>query len=132
MSVRNPIANFLTVIRNALKARKEEVAVPSSRLLKAIAKILKDEGYIEDFRVVPVRGRFQELRIRLRYVGRQPAITCLRPISSSTRRIYWRKDEVRKVRNGLGIVILTTSRGVMTDHKARQLGVGGEALCMVY
>jgi small subunit ribosomal protein S8 len=132
MSVRNPVANFFAVLRNAMKAGKDELIVPNSRLVRSIAKILKDEGYVQDFRVGPGAKKFQEIRIGLRYVDRKPVITSIQPVSMSGRRIYWKKDEIKKVRNGMGIVILTTSRGVMTDHKARALGVGGEVVCTVY
>jgi len=131
MSVQNPIVNFIVMMRNALKAKHEEVIVPSSKLILTINKILKDEGFIEDFHIIEEKS-FHKIKIILKYVNKKPVITNIQPVSTSGRRIYWKKDEVKKVRNGLGIAILSTSKGVMTDHKARLLGIGGEVICTVY
>jgi len=131
MSVQNPIVNFIVMMRNALKEKHEEVIVPSSKLILTINKILKDEGFIEDFHIIEEKS-FHKIKIILKYVNKKPVITNIQPVSTSGRRIYWKKDEVKKVRNGLGIAILSTSKGVMTDHKARLLGIGGEVICTVY
>ncbi|MDQ3812518.1 MAG: 30S ribosomal protein S8 [Armatimonadota bacterium] len=128
----DPIADFLTAIRNANQARHPEVTVPSSKLKVAIARILKDEGYIADYEVQPddKQGR---LRIILRYVnGREGVIQHIERVSKPGRRIYVGKAEIPRVLGGLGIGILSTPRGVLTDRDARRAGVGGELLVKVY
>jgi small subunit ribosomal protein S8 len=135
MSMTDPIADMLTRMRNALDRQQPSVAMPHSKLKVSIAEVLKNEGYIESYEVV-TRDKFPALVIRLRYVGgrrdRRPVINGLQRVSSPGRRIYVGKKEIPWVLSGLGVSILTTSRGVMTDQKARQLGLGGELLCKVW
>jgi small subunit ribosomal protein S8 len=129
--ITDPIADMLTRIRNAMMAHHDMAAVPSSRLKLEIAKILKAEGFIADFDVdkkVP-----ETIRIRLRYGERkQGIITGLRRISRPGLRIYARRADIPRVQGGLGVAILSTSRGIMTDREARKTGVGGEILCYVW
>ncbi len=128
----DPIADFLTAIRNANQARHPEVTVPSSKLKVAIARILKDEGYIADYEVRP-EDKHERLRIILRYVnGREGVIQHIERVSKPGRRIYVGKAEIPRVLGGLGIGILSTPRGVLTDRDARRAGVGGELLVRVY
>ena len=130
MSMSDPIADMLTRIRNAQESEKQSVAIPASRLKAAIANVLKDEGYIEDFAVRSHEGRPQ-LEIGLKYYAGKPVIARIERVSRPGLRIYRPKDELPKVMNGLGVAIVSTSRGVMTDRKARGMGVGGEVLCIV-
>jgi small subunit ribosomal protein S8 len=131
----DPIADMLTRMRNALDRQQPSVAMPHSKLKSSIAEVLKNEGYIESYEVV-TQDKFPTLVIRLRYVGgrrdRRSVINGLKRVSSPGRRIYVGKKEIPWVLSGLGVSILTTSRGVMTDQKARQLGLGGELLCKVW
>ncbi len=131
----DPIADMLTRVRNALTAGKLEVIVPKSKIKIEIARILKEEGYIEDFSIgdespVPL------IQVKLKYFGsrrnRQPVITQLRRISKPGRRVYRRRSELPIVLSGTGIAIITTPRGVMTAQQARRDGVGGEVLCYVW
>jgi small subunit ribosomal protein S8 len=137
MLVSDPIADMLTRIRNAVMAGHNMVAMPNSKMKTAIAKILKDEGYISSYEVVDgeLPGH-KVLRIRLKYVGerreRHPVITGLERISRPGRRVYAGKREIPWVLSGLGISILSTPKGVMTGQRARQLGVGGEVICKVW
>jgi small subunit ribosomal protein S8 len=137
MLVSDPIADMLTRIRNAVMAGHNMVAMPNSKIKTAIAKILKDEGYISGYEVVDgeVPGH-KVLRIRLKYVGerreREPVITGLERVSRPGRRVYSGKREIPWVLSGLGISILSTPKGVMTGQRARQLGVGGEVICKVW
>jgi small subunit ribosomal protein S8 len=126
----DPIADMLTRIRNAQSSEKKSVAMPASRLKSAIAQVLKDEGYIEDFAVREGEGKPQ-LEIGLKYYAGKPVIERIERVSRPGLRIYRPKDELPKVMNGLGVAIVSTSRGVMTDRKARGMGVGGEVLCIV-
>ena len=130
MPMTDPIADMLTRIRNAQRSEKQSVAMPASRLKSAIAQVLKDEGYIEDFAVRDAEGRPQ-LEISLKYYAGKPVIERIERVSRPGLRIYRPKDELPKVMNGLGVAIVSTSRGVMTDRKARGMGVGGEVLCIV-
>jgi len=130
MSMTDPIADMLTRIRNAQRAEKQSVAIPASKVKAAIAQVLKDEGYVEDFAVRELEGR-QTLEISLKYYAGKPVIEKIERVSRPGLRIYRPKDELPKVMNGLGVAIVSTSRGVMTDRKARGLGVGGEVLCFV-
>ncbi len=130
MSMNDPIADMLTRIRNAQCAEKLSVAMPASKVKAAIAQVLKDEGYIEDFAVRELEGR-PTLEISLKYYAGKPVIEKIERVSRPGLRIYRPKDELPKVMNGLGVAIVSTSRGVMTDRKARGLGVGGEVLCVV-
>jgi small subunit ribosomal protein S8 len=133
----DPIADLLTRLRNALMAGHTSVSVPSSKLKLAIAQILKEEGYIEDYAVVADNGSPQPaLRLMLKYVGvrreKRPVISGLERISKPGRRVYARKKDIPWVLSGMGIAILSTPKGVMTGSRARQMGVGGEVLCKVW
>jgi small subunit ribosomal protein S8 len=130
MSMSDPIADMLTRIRNAQSAEKVQVAMPSSKLKLSIAKVLKDEGYIDDFVVREDAGK-AELTIALKYYSGKPVIDRIERISRPGLRIYKGKEDIPRVMNGLGVAILSTSKGVMTDRKARASGVGGEVLCVV-
>jgi small subunit ribosomal protein S8 len=129
--ITDPIADMLARIRNAITARHEAVVVPASRMKLEIAKILKAEGFIADYQVEKTQP--SSIRIHLRYGERkQGIITGMRRISRPGLRIYTRRTEVPRVRGGLGLAILSTSRGIMTDRDARKIGVGGEVLCYVW
>ena len=129
MSMTDPIADMLTRIRNAQMVEQAVVVMPSSKVKLAIAKVLKDEGYIDGFKV---NGEAKpELEIALKYYAGRPVIERIERVSSPGLRIYKGKDDIPRVMNGLGIAIVSTSRGVMTDRKARATGVGGEVLCIV-
>ena len=130
MSMSDPIADMLTRIRNAQMAEKVSVAMPSSSLKVAIAKVLKDEGYVDDFRVGGEEKKPQ-LEIALKYYAGRPVIERIERVSTPGLRIYRGKSDLPKVMNGLGVAIVSTSKGVMTDRKARASGVGGEVLCIV-
>lgn len=137
MSVTDPIADMLTRIRNAVVLGHTIVALPSSKMKIAIAKILKEEGYINNFEVVDGKiPQHKMLRLRLKYVGerreRRPVITGLERVSRPGNRIYTGKQEIPWVLSGMGIAILSTPKGVMTGQRARQLGVGGEVICKVW
>lgn len=135
MSMSDPIADMLTRIRNALQREHAAVSMPHSKAKEAIAHVLKDEGYIEDY-VTLREEAFPVLRLQLKYVGdrrnRQPVITDLKRVSKPGRRIYVGKDDIPWVLNGMGVALLTTSRGVMTGQEARRRGLGGEVLCEVW
>jgi len=126
----DPIADMLTRIRNAQVVHKTMVAMPSSKVKIAIANVLKDEGYIEDFAVSEDDGK-AELKIGLKYYAGRPVIERLERVSRPGLRIYKGKDEIPNVMNGLGVAIVSTPKGVMTDRKARATGVGGEVICYV-
>ena len=130
MSMSDPIADMLTRIRNAQMVGHREVMMPASKLKSSIAKVLKDEGYIEDFAQREKEGK-SELVVSLKYYAGRPVIERLERVSKPGLRVYKGRDNLPKVMNGLGIAILSTSRGVMTDSKARASGVGGEVLCIV-
>ena len=130
MSMSDPIADMLTRIRNAQESEKQSVAMPASKLKAAIADVLKDEGYIEDFAVRENAGK-PLLEISLKYYAGKPVIEKIERISRPGLRIYRPGRDLPNVMNGLGIAIVSTSKGVMTDRKARGLGVGGEVLCIV-
>lgn len=130
MSMSDPIADMLTRIRNAQATDKVSVAIPSSKVKLAIAKVLKDEGYIEDFAQRDVDGK-PVLEIGLKYYAGKPVIEKIERVSRPGLRIYKGRDEIPRVLNGLGVAIVSTSRGVMTDRRARETGVGGEVLCIV-
>ena len=137
MSVSDPIADMLTRVRNAVMANHQIVALPSSILKVGIAKILKEEGYIQSYEVVEGSIVGQKiLRLRLKYVGkrrqRKPVITGLERVSRPGRRVYTGKAKIPWVLSGMGIAILSTPKGVMTGQRARQLGVGGEVLCKIW
>ena len=130
MSMSDPIADMLTRIRNAQLTERATVVMPSSKVKIAIAKVLKDEGYIDGYKV---GGEEQKpvLEIALRYYAGKPVIEKIERVSKPGLRIYKSKDDIPRVMNGLGIAVVSTSRGVMTDRAARATGVGGEVLCIV-
>jgi small subunit ribosomal protein S8 len=130
MSMSDPIADMLTRIRNAQSVAKAAVTMPSSKLKIAIAQVLKDEGYIDGFAVKSEGGK-SELEVALKYYAGRPVIERIERVSRPGLRIYKGRDAIPQVMNGLGVAIVTTPRGVMTDRKARQTGVGGEVLCYV-
>lgn len=132
MAVSDPIADMLTRIRNGAKARFNSVDVPGSKLKIEIAKILKDEGFIKNYKFLK-DGKQGILRIYLKYgSGQSEVVYGLKRISKPGRRVYVKSDEIKPVYNGMGISILSTSRGIMTDKKARKENVGGEILCNVW
>jgi small subunit ribosomal protein S8 len=131
MSMTDPIADMLTRIRNAQMTERAIVAMPASKVKVAIARVLKDEGYIEGFKISGEETQKPLLEIALRYYAGKPVIEKIERISKPGLRIYKSKDDIPKVMNGLGIAIVSTSQGVMTDRKARATGVGGEVLCIV-
>ena len=133
MALTDPIADILTRIRNAHLAFHETLDVPHSNMKEAIVKILAEEGYIQAYQVTTDQKPFKTLSIVLKYIdNRQPAITSLQRISKPGRRVYVGKDDIPQVLGGLGINILSTSKGVLSGHGARKEGVGGELLCSVY
>jgi small subunit ribosomal protein S8 len=131
MNVSDPIADMLTRIRNASRARHTEVVVPASRTKLAIARILKDEGFIEDFSEA-TDGPIQVLNIKLKYVGKVPVVSGLKRISKPGLRVYAAKTEIPRVLGGLGVVIISTSQGIMTGAQARKGQLGGEILAYVW
>ena len=137
MTIIDPIADMLTRIRNAVMAGHSTVAMPSSKLKIEIAKIMKDEGYLEGFDVAESEQSPQKvLRLKIKYVGerreRRPVISGIERISKPGRRVYTKKQDIPWVLSGIGVAILSTPKGVMTGARARQLGVGGEILCKVW
>ena len=130
MSMSDPIADMLTRIRNAQSVAKAAVTMPSSKLKVAIAQVLKDEGYIDGFAIRPNEGK-PELEVALKYYAGKPVIERIERVSRPGLRIYKGRDAIPQVMNGLGVAIVTTPKGVMTDRKARAAGVGGEVLCYV-
>lgn len=133
MSMTDPIADFLTRIRNAILARHAEALAPTSKLKVKIAELLRDEGYIAGFELRKDFAGNDELALKLRWADqRTNAITGLRRRSRPGQRVYVRHDHIPRVRSGLGVAILSTSRGLMTDRVARKEGVGGEILCEVW
>ena len=137
MTVIDPIADMLTRIRNAVSAGHTLVAMPSSKLKMEIAKIMKDEGFLEGFDVAESEQSPQKvLRLKIKYVGerreRRPVISGIERVSKPGRRIYTKKQDIPWVLSGIGVAILSTPKGVMTGARARQLGVGGEILCKVW
>ena len=131
MQISDVIADMLTRIRNANDAKHETVDIPASNLKKSIAEILLDEGYIKNFQIVE-DGKQGIIRVALKYVAKQKVIHGLRRVSKPGLRIYSNCEDMPKVMNGLGIAIVSTSKGVMTDKKARQANVGGEILAFVW
>ena len=130
MSMSDPIADMLTRIRNAQMVEKVSVSMPSSKLKVAIATVLRDEGYIDSFEVKGEKAK-PELEIALRYYAGRPVIERIERVSRPGLRVYKASSDIPQVMNGLGVSIVSTSRGVMTDRKARSEGVGGEVLCYV-
>lgn len=131
MSMTDPIADMLVRIKNAAAVRKPTVKMPSSKIKVAIAGVLKAEGYITDFRTSDIGNNKTELEIQLKYFEGRPVIERLNRVSRSGLRQYRSKHDLPKVLGGLGIAIVSTSKGIMTDSQARQQGVGGEVLCFV-
>ncbi len=130
MSMSDPISDMLTRIRNAQQAEKTTVSMPSSKLKVAIAKVLKDEGYVDGFNVVSDGGK-ATLEIGLKYYADRPVIEKIQRVSRPGLRVYKGSEDIPQVMNGLGIAIVSTSKGLMTDRKARANGIGGEVLCIV-
>ena len=130
MSMSDPIADMLTRIRNAQMVQKVSVVMPASKLKTAIAEVLKSEGYIDNFKVRDAESKPQ-LEIALKYYAGKPVIEHIERVSRPGLRVYKGRHEIPNVKNGLGVAIVTTPQGVMTDRKARQVGVGGEVLCYV-
>ena len=130
MSMQDPISDMLTRIRNAHERGKSEVSIPSSRLKVSIAKVLEDEGYIAGYDVTA--GSKPSLLLKLKYYEGKPVIAELERISKPSLRQYRSSSELPKVRGGLGIAVISTSKGVMTDRSARAVGIGGEVLCTVF
>jgi small subunit ribosomal protein S8 len=130
MSMSDPIADMLTRIRNAQMVEKVSVEMPSSKVKVAIAQVLKDEGYIDDF-AVKSDGAKAELNIALKYYAGRPVIERLERVSKPGLRVYRGRNDIPQVMNGLGVAIVSTPKGVMTDRKARASGVGGEVICYV-
>ncbi|HST87950.1 MAG TPA: 30S ribosomal protein S8 [Ktedonobacterales bacterium] len=131
MNMTDPIADMLTRIRNAIMARHTRVLIPASNVKIAIARILKEEGYIRDFEVAKDSPQ-GTLRITLRYVEKRPVMSQLKRISKPGLRVYIKRDGIPRVRGGLGTAIISTPQGVMTGRKAYQLGLGGEVICYVW
>ena len=137
MSFTDPIADMLTRIRNGVMSGHTQVAMPSSKIKVEIAKILKEEGFIDNFEVADgERAGFKVLRVKIKYVGerreRRPVISGLERVSKPGRRIYTKRQDIPWVLSGIGVAILSTPKGVMTGQRARQLGIGGEILCKVW
>ena len=132
MVINDPIADFLTRIRNGLIARHDSITVPASNMKKAIAKILLDEGYIKAYDLID-DGLQGQIKVTLKYAqGKESVIKGLKRISKPGLRVYAKNDEIPKVLSGLGIAILSTSKGVMTDKEARNAGIGGEVLAYIW
>jgi len=131
MNMTDPIADMLTRIRNAIMARHTRVLIPASNVKIAIARILKEEGYIRDFEVAKDNPQ-GTIRITLRYVEKRPVMSQLKRVSKPGLRVYTKRDGIPRVRGGLGTAIISTPQGVMTGRKAYQLGLGGEVICYVW
>jgi small subunit ribosomal protein S8 len=131
MNISDPIADMLTRIRNGSRARHTEITLPASRTKRAIAEILRDEGFIEDFEDAR-DGAHPMLRIKLKYVGKVPVISGLKRVSKPGLRVYATKTDIPRVLGGLGVVIVSTSHGIMTGQRARQAQLGGEVLAYVW
>ncbi len=130
MSMSDPISDMLTRIRNAQMAEKVTVSMPSSKIKVAIAKVLQDEGYVEGFKVIDHDGK-PSLEIGLKYYADRPVIEKIQRVSRPGLRVYKGSEDIPRVMNNLGIAIVSTSKGLMTDRKARASGIGGEVLCIV-
>lgn len=133
MSMTDPIADLLTRMRNAIRRRYETVDVPSSDLKQRILEILKDEGFIIGFKVTEEDPKRPVIRVALRYIGEErPVITGMRRVSRPGRRVYLKRDKIRPVRGGLGVAVLSTSSGLMTDRESRRRKLGGELICEIW
>ncbi|MDR2685246.1 MAG: 30S ribosomal protein S8 [Rickettsiales bacterium] len=131
MSFTHPIGDMITRIRNAQSAGKEQVAMPASNLRANVLSVLKDEGYIDGFRVKKLTDAKSELVVDLKYIDGQGAIQDVRIVSKPGRRVYSKSTKLPKVLNGLGVVVVSTPKGVMADYKARTMNLGGEVLCQI-
>ncbi len=135
MSISDPIADMLTRMRNSTMRQHESVSMPHSRIKERVAEVLREEGYIEDYQVLPAKPH-PILRMRLKYVGdrrtRRSVISGLKRVSSPGRRVYVGKNDIPWVLSGMGTAIVTTSRGVMTGQEARRQGIGGEVICEIW
>lgn len=131
MSMNDPISDMLTRIRNAQMAEKSSVSMPSSKLKIAIAEVLKEEGYVDGFKIEQGLANKSTLQIGLKYYSGRPVIEKIQRISRPGLRVYKGSNDIPKVMNGLGVAIVSTSKGLMTDRKARANGIGGEVLCVV-
>lgn len=131
MSKTDPIADFMTVIRNGLMAKKENVDIPASRIAKSILEILKKNDYIDNFKLMEDESQGR-LRVYLKYISGKPVITKLQRISKPGLRIYVRRDKIPRVLRGRGIAIISTSKGILTDKEAREQKLGGEVICYVW
>ncbi|HPN89037.1 MAG TPA: 30S ribosomal protein S8 [Candidatus Omnitrophota bacterium] len=131
MSLNDSISNMLTIVRNGVRGQKETVDVPASKLIGKILDVFKNDGYIEDFRLMKdsAQGTY---KIYLKYEGKKPAITGLRRVSRPGLRIYAKNNEIPRVLNGLGTAILSTSKGIFSDREARKIKTGGEVLCYIW
>ena len=133
MAMTDPIADMLTRIRNANQAFKEKVDIPFSKLKLELARILSEEGFVRNYKVVEEKGKPQAIRLSMKYGDRKERIILgLKRVSTPGRRVYKDKTELPKVRGGMGVAVLSTSKGVVTDKQARKMGVGGEVLCFIY
>jgi len=128
----DPISDMLTRIRNGLKARKESVKCPATKVLKNILEVFQREGYIRGFETTQVRPGINEIKIDLKYFEGEAAIKLIKRVSTPGRRVYASVDKLPKIYNGLGIALMSTSKGLMTDLEARQQNLGGEVMCYVY
>ena len=133
MSMTDPLADMLTRIRNANGGFKDKVDIPFSKLKLEIARILSEEGFVRNYKVVEEKGRPQVIRLALKYGDKKERVLShLSRVSTPGRRVYQGKTEIPKPRGGMGIAVVSTSRGVLTDKQARKMGVGGEVLCFIY
>ncbi len=132
MSITDPLADMFTRIRNGSKARFEQVDIPSSRIKREIAKILKQEGFIKNFKIVTGDDHHEKIRVFLKYDPNRKGIIHIKRVSKPSRRVYVGADEIPSLRGGLGISILSTPKGILTDKAARKAHVGGELLCFVW
>jgi small subunit ribosomal protein S8 len=131
MSLNDPISNLLTIIRNGIQAHRETVDVPASKMMGKVLEIFKNDGYIEDFRLMKdsTQGTY---KIYLKYDDKEPAIIGLKRVSRPGLRIYAKGDEIPRVLNGLGTAVISTSKGIVSDREARKLKIGGEVLCQIW
>jgi small subunit ribosomal protein S8 len=132
MSLSDPVADYLSRLRNAISAKHDKVDIPASKVKLEITRILKEEGYIQNYKVQEEEKKQGTIRVFLKYSDGTPVITGLKQVSKPGRRIYSNKDKIPKVVGGLGIAIVSTSRGIMTGDNSHKTGVGGEVLCQVW
>ncbi len=130
--ITDPIADFLTRIRNAIKAKHTSVDMPSSREKSAIVDVMKDNGFVKDYEIVPTSTNQNHLKVFLKYSSGVPAILGLQRISKPGLRKYFKCEELPEVLNGLGIAVVSTSKGIMSNKQAKKIGIGGEVLCFIY